>query len=105
MTLFDRLVDPNLPVRRITVVAGDVEDAGAANVDAGYEQPDLFTNLEEQDAARRKAAASQRREHEMQQTVLDIKRRFGNNAVVRGMNLEEGATGIARNAQIGGHAA
>lgn len=105
MTLFDRLVDPNLPVRRITVVAGDVEDAGAANVDAGYEQPDLFTDLEEQDAARRKAAASQRREHEMQQTVLDIKRRFGNNAVVRGMNLEEGATGIARNAQIGGHAA
>ena len=43
------------------------------------------------------------REHRRQQTVLTIKKRFGKNAIVRGMNLEEGATAMARNRQIGGH--
>ena len=44
-------------------------------------------------------------ESELQQTMLDIKRKYGRNAVIKAMNLEQGATGVQRNAQIGGHAA
>ncbi len=105
VSLFDRLVEPNLLVRSITVIAGDVRDADAAQTEDSYEQPDLFTDIDVDDEQKHRVAATAQRDHEMQQTVLNIKRRFGNNAVIKGMNLEEGATGIARNAQIGGHAA
>lgn len=105
MTLFDRLVDPDLLVRRIGVVAGELLESGERQTAVRYEQPDLFTDVERDDEQRRSVAAADRREREVQQTVLDIKRKFGRNAVVKGMNLEEGATGIMRNAQIGGHAA
>ena len=102
MGLFDRCVDPNLLVRRITVVAAHVlneKDVPAAP----EEQPDLFTDygaLEKQKAAEQ---AELDKEKRLQQAVLNIKKRMGANAILKGMNLEEGATGKARNEQIGGH--
>lgn len=111
MRLFDRLVDPGLLVRRITVVADELTDAdgrngaGGRRAEPGYEQPDLFSDVEDDERARRETERTDRRDHEVQRAVLDIKRKFGRNAVIKGMDLEEGATGIARNAQIGGHAA
>lgn len=110
MSLFDRLVDPNLMVHRITVIAGDLSGSGwgrgvAGDTEGRYEQPDLFSDPEREEARRREDAEADRRERELQQAVLGIKRRFGRNAVVKAMNLQEGATGIMRNEQIGGHAA
>ncbi len=102
MNLFDRCVDPSLLIRRITVVAAHViheKDVPAAPL----EQPDLFTD----DAAREKEKAAEQaaldKERRLQQTIIDIKQRMGANAILKGMNLEEGATGKARNEQIGGH--
>lgn len=111
MQLFDKLVDSSLLVRRIAVVASDLTDAQALHSDAGrraiscYDQPDLFTDVEREERDRQESKRVDRRDHDVQKAVLDIKRKFGRNAVIKGMNLEEGATGITRNAQIGGHAA
>lgn len=102
MKLFDRRVDPNLLVRRITVVAAHVlneKDIPAAP----EEQPDLFADYE---ALKKKKAAEQAeldKEKRLQQAVLNIKKRMGANAILKGMNLEKGATGKVRNEQIGGH--
>ncbi|PWG59675.1 DinB/UmuC family translesion DNA polymerase [Bifidobacterium catulorum] len=103
--IYDRIVDPDLTIRRITVVFGRLRPASTAESGVRYEQPDLFTDADREERRRRTAEAEEEREHDMQMTLLNIKHRFGRNAVIKGMNLEEGATGIERNSQIGGHAA
>ena len=105
--LFDRIVHPDLLVRRMYVVANHVipeQEAAPTAADAPV-QLDMFTDYE---AQARQAAAEQAaldRERRRQQTILEIKRKYGKNAILRGMNLEEGATARSRNAQIGGHKA
>ena len=66
---------------------------------------DLFTDYASREKADREEARRRKRERRMQEAVLDIRKRFGKNAVLRGMNLEEGATARDRNQQIGGHKA
>ena len=87
MKLFDRIVDPKLTVRRLNLVAADI-------VDASHEQYDLFTDVKKQEREKKRLKAE-----------LLIKKRFGKNAIVKGMDLQEGATTIERNGQIGGHRA
>lgn len=99
--LFGRIVDSRLLVRRITLAAGRVTGEDAAARAASYEQLDLFTDY----AAAAKEKAALARERSMQQTVLHLKHKYGKNAVLRGMDLQEGATAISRNGQIGGHKA
>ena len=99
--LFRRIVDPHLLVRRITLTANHVIDERAAAGSACYEQLDLFTDP----AAAQKEQAALAREWEMQRAVLALRRKYGKNAVLKGMNLQEGATAISRNGQIGGHKA
>ncbi|RGN28818.1 Y-family DNA polymerase [Bifidobacterium pseudocatenulatum] len=112
--LFCRLVDSRLLVRRLNVTALDV--ATSAELEAGkrYEQPDLFSAADgsENGGARsglqeRKSpgAVDEHSEHAVQQTLLDIKRKFGKNSVIKAMDMFDGATGRQRNNQIGGHAA
>lgn len=87
MNLFDKIVDRNLIIRRLSVTANNV-------VDEAYQQYDLFTD-----------PAELEREKKMQQAMLSIQKKFGKNAILKGTNLEEGATTIDRNNQIGGHRA
>ncbi|MBQ8123784.1 MAG: DNA methylase, partial [Ruminococcus sp.] len=68
-------------------------------------QLDLFSDFEEQERLRQKEERALSREHELQKAVLSLKKRFGKNAVLKGMNLEEDATARQRNAQVGGHKA
>lgn len=104
--LFDRIVDKNLLVRRMYVVANHVlPEADAPKQDSGYQQLDMFTDYTALEARQKKEAAELEREKKMQQTMLTIKKKFGKNAILRGMNLEEGATAKDRNARIGGHKA
>ena len=104
--LYDRIVDPILMVRRIYVTAARVIPASEAAADGGaYEQMDLFTDYEALEKERAAAQKAQEREKKMQKAVLEIRKRFGSNSIVRGMNLEEGATAMERNSQIGGHKA
>lgn len=102
--LYDRIVDPILLVRRLAVAAARVlPEQEAAGMEEIYEQMDLFTDYEALEKERETRKAEQDREKRMQKAILDIRKRFGNNAIVKGMNLEEGATAIERNSQIGGH--
>ena len=94
--LFDKAVDSSLLVRRIYLYANHVvrEDDAAAQ----GRQPDLFE-------AGGDDAPDALRERKLQDAAIAIKKRFGRNAILRGMDLEEGATQRERNSQIGGHKA
>ena len=81
-----------------------VDEHSVKNVNK-YEQLDLFTDYEDLKKQREKENAESEREKRMQNTILDIKKKFGKNAILKGMNLEEGATAKDRNNQIGGHKA
>ena len=102
--LYDAIVDPCLLVRRITVAAGRVISEEDAQ-EIGPEQLNMFVDAPEDQRRRALESAALDRERRRQQAVLDIRRRFGKNAILRGMNFEEGATARARNQQIGGHKA
>ena len=104
MELYDRITDPNLLVRRLNLVACRIlpEHLAARNTD--YTQLDLFSDPEE-DRRREALETELKRERRRQQAVLTIKKKYGKNAIVKGMNLEEGATAMDRNGQIGGHKA
>ena len=65
----------------------------------------LFTDYEEESQKREEEQAELEREKRMQQAVLSIKKKYGKNAILKGMNLQEGATTVDRNNQIGGHKA
>ena len=110
--LFCRLVDSRLLVRRLNVTALDV--AAPTELAAGkrYEQPDLFSAASGGDDAQTGSGergshgvADERSEQAVQQALLDIKRKFGKNSVIKAMDMFDGATGQQRNNQIGGHAA
>lgn len=87
MRIFEAIVDPRLMVRRVNLAAGDV-------IHIEDKQPELFDDFEEHE-----------KEDRLQEVRLDIIRRFGKNAILKGMNLEEGAMTRERNIQIGGHKA
>lgn len=104
--LFDRIVDKNLLVRRLNITANHVVSEGdAPDKNGGYEQLDLFTDFVALEEQRKREKAELEREKKMQQAMLTIKKKFGKNAILKGMNLEEGATAKDRNEQIGGHKA
>lgn len=101
LDLYERIVDKKLLVRRITLVANHVEDEKLAGENEQFQQLDLFTNYEEI----KKEQKMLDRERHMQEAMLDIKKKYGKNAILKGMNLSEGATAMERNRQIGGHKA
>ena len=104
--LFDRIVDKNLLVRRMYVVANHVlPEADAPKKNDGAVQLDLFADYAALDAKRKQEDEELAKEKRVQQAMLTIKKKFGKNAILKGMNLEEGATAKDRNAQIGGHKA
>lgn len=105
LELFDRIVDKNLLVRRVTVAANRVVDENTADERETYEQLDLFTDYSALERKQEEEKEQLARERKMQEAVLSIKKKYGKNAILKGMNLEEGATAAKRNAQIGGHKA
>ena len=107
LALFDRIVDRELLVRRMYVVANHVvnEAEALAEREARSVQLDMFTDyaaLEREKAAR---DAQRLRERKQQRVVLEIKEKYGKNAILKGTDLEEGATQRERNNQVGGHRA
>ena len=85
VSLYDRIIDRFTPIHRVNLTFNDVKDEA-------FLQYDLFTD-----------PAELEREHKLQKAMLDIKDKFGKNAILKGMNLEEGSTARERNKQIGGH--
>lgn len=105
MELYDKIVNKKLLIRRINIVANKLVDEHSVKNANKYEQLDLFTDYEVLQKQREKENAESEREKRMQNTILDIKKKFGKNAILKGMNLQEGATAKDRNNQIGGHKA
>ncbi|MDE7261643.1 MAG: DNA methylase [Oscillospiraceae bacterium] len=103
LELFDRIIDRDLLVRRFYLTATRIADEASAPDKKAFEQLDLFTDYSAVQEQKRQETAKLEREKKVQQTMLDIKRRFGKNAILKGMNLEEGATAKDRNGMIGGH--
>ncbi len=104
MELYDKIVNKSLLVRRITISACKLIRESETEKKIP-EQLDLFTDYEALEQKRQKEEEILEKEKRMQQAVLDIKKKYGKNAILKGMNLEEGATAKDRNSQIGGHKA
>ena len=106
--LYDRIVEPGMLVRRMYVVAANVLPAGETDgtgPEETEEQLDLFTDYEALAREREAEKIELLRERQRQQAVIAIRNRFGKNAILKGMNFEEGATARERNGQVGGHKA
>ncbi len=103
--LYDRIVDKNLLIRRINITANRVVDEATVQNTDNYEQLDLFTDYAAVRAKKEREEAELAREKRIQQAMIKIKKKHGKNAILKGMNLEEGATAMDRNRQIGGHKA
>lgn len=101
MSLFDRIVDKNLLVRRMYIVANHIMTESEAERNSDYIQLDFFTDVNKL----REEESGLKKEKSMQDAIVKIKKKYGKNAIIKGMNLEEGATALERNRQIGGHKA
>ena len=101
--LFERIVDSNLLVRRMYVVANHTVDE--STVKEPSEQLDLFMDFETIEKQKAQEDDELQKEKSLQKAVISLQKKFGKNSVLKGMNLKEGATTIQRNGQIGGHKA
>lgn len=98
LKLFDQIIDPNFSIRKIYLSAGSLSPSNSPTSNNEFFQPDLFTDLA-------KLEHETQRSQKLEQAVLDIRKRFGKNAILTGSNFEPGATGRSRHRQIGGHQA
>ena len=104
--LYDRIVDKNLLIRRMNITANNiVEEKAAPQKNNSYQQLDLFTDYAAEEEQEKQEALRLNRERKLQEATITIKKRFGKNAILKGMSLQEGATAKNRNEQIGGHKA
>jgi len=101
--LYEHIVDKALLVRRISITANRLLAESDAPKRGETEQLDMFTDYAAQEKQRELEAAARERERKKQRAMLDIKKKYGKNAILKGMNLEEGATARDRNQSIGGH--
>lgn len=104
--LYDRYVNPDLLIRRLNLTTNHVvSEASVATRQNAPQQLDLFTDYETLKKLKQERKAQLDKERRMQEAQLKIKKRFGKNAILRGLNFEDGATAKERNKQIGGHKA
>lgn len=105
MELYERIVNPELLVRRVTVAVNHVVDETDVKEEECFEQMDLFTDYEALERERSEREEKLRKERRLQEAMLSVKKKYGKNAMLKGMNLQEGAMTKERNRQIGGHKA
>ncbi|SFQ12611.1 DNA polymerase V [Lachnospiraceae bacterium XBB1006] len=105
LTLYDQIIDPAYWVRRITLTANHVVEEGSVKDNRAYEQLSLFSMEKTIASANGNSSKESEKERKLQEAMLSVKNRYGKNAMLKGMNLQEGATARNRNEQIGGHKA
>ena len=101
--LYDRIVNPQLLIRRINLTTNHVMDENRTDRKAAPVELDLFTDYEQLEKEKRKEDERLEKERRMQKTLLKIKKKYGKNTILKGLNFEDGATARMRNNQIGGH--
>ncbi len=105
MELFEKITDPNLMIRRINVCANNVVSEQEAASKEKYEQLDLFSDPEESERERLAEDELLEKEKALQKATLNIKTKYGKNAILKGTNFLDGSTARERNRQVGGHKA
>ncbi len=105
MALCDRIMNPNLLVRRIQLSACRLMPENGVKEQAFTEQLDFFTDYSARSLEEEREKNDLQRERKLQEAVIELKHKYGKNAVLKGTNLQEGATARDRNRQIGGHKA
>ena len=104
MKLYEEIVNPDLLIRRVNITANHVVFEGVEKPpEPEHRQLTLFDDIEAETAERMQAYEAEMKERRLQHAVLDIQKKYGKNALLKGMNLQEGATTIERNGQVGGH--
>ncbi len=104
-SLYERIVNSDLLVRKINVTVNHLVDEKDIQVKEEYAQLDFFTDYAAIQKKNEQQEKVLEKEKHIQHAMLDIKKKFGKNAILKGMNLSEGATSKDCNAQIGGHKA
>ncbi|MCQ3035889.1 MAG: DNA methylase [Bacilli bacterium] len=102
--IFERIVNKKLLIHRINIAMGNVIPEDEIKY-LDYEQLDLFSDFKEQEIANEKLEEALKEEKKLQETILNIKNKYGKNSLIKGTDLQEGATTLERNQQIGGHKA
>ena len=105
MKLYDKIIDKNLTVKRINISANHVVSETTLINQKTIEQLDLFTDYESKDKQEKVLQEKLKKELALQKAILKIKNKYGKNAVLKVMDLQDGATAKERNEQIGGHKA
>lgn len=105
MNLYERIMNKNLLVRRINITANNIVSEKEIENKKDFEQLNLFVNYQEEDKRRAENKKHEEAEKNIQKAMLDIKKKYGKNAIIKGMNLQKEGTTIARNNQVGGHRA
>ena len=103
--LFEKITDKNLLIRRMYVTANHIIDEQKIPLKKDMEQMSFFIDYEEEDKKRQNEDIRLKKERRQQEAVLKIKTKFGKNAILKGMDFEDGATAKERNGQVGGHKA
>lgn len=103
VSLYDQIVQKNLLVRRIYLNAVQLDESSTSSSQEHYQQLNLFTSVEEQVRDFEQKRKMEKEEQDLQATVLKLKGKYGKNSILKGMDLESGATTMMRNRQIGGH--
>lgn len=106
MGLYGRVVNKKLLIRRLNITANNVAPEGSVSESVSQpEQLDLFTDYTALEEQKKAEAAALEKEKRLQKAILQVRRRYGKNAMLKGIDFDEDATAIQRNAQIGGHKA
>lgn len=105
LAIFDRTVDKRLLVRRLNISTNNVVPEDVAETQDNPLQLELFRDYDAEEKQQERTDAELQKERQVQEAVLQIKKKFGKNSILKGMNFDEGATAIERNKQIGGHKA
>ena len=104
MELYKRIVNPDLLIRRVNITANHVVYEGEVKQpEPEKRQLTILDDVEAEQARKEMAYEAEMKERKLQHAVLDIQKRYGKNALLKGMNLQEGGTTIERNGQVGGH--
>lgn len=105
MDLYEDIMNPDLLARRLTIVANRLVDEASVSEEEAYEQLDLFTDYATLLKEKEEENVAMSKERKLQEAMLSVKKKYGKNAMLKGMNLKEGAMTVERNKQIGGHKA
>ena len=101
--MYDKIVKESLLVRKINISVGNLIDENTSFDNKVYQQFDLFSDSIKEDSAKKQEKVFLENEKKIQKTILNIKKKYGKNAILKGMNLDPLATTRSRNKEIGGH--